>query len=161
LQEYQQNSPIHSVDSAFWAIESFECAYFHIGNIKLALHNLWTEIKMNYFSKPFQCYNLDNYLRSINKDKNWLLLKDEPYNIRVNLVHLCRHTFHPINNVLYLPDYVKLKQYLWSQIKTNGWVSAEQKLTEHLEITYKTCEDVYTVLIPTMENFLITEGINI
>ena len=161
LIEYKKSLPITNAHFAFWAIENFECAYFHIGNIPYALHNLWKEIKMVFFPKPYRSYNLSSYLKSIGKDKNWILLNDEPDNIRTNLVHLCRHTFRPINKKLYLPDYVKKLQYMWSQINTGGWVSAEEKLQDHIQITFNVCEDFYSSIIPEMEKYLINEGITI
>jgi hypothetical protein len=116
---------------------------------------------MIFFPKPYHFYKLPDYLKSIGKDTNWILLNDEPINIRTNLVHLCRHTFRQINKKLYLPDYVKKKQYMWSQINTGGWVSAEEKLEGHIQITYKVCEDFYSSIIPETKNYMKKEGIKI
>jgi len=159
--EYKKTLPLTNSYFAFWAIEDFESAYFHIGNIKYALHNLWTGIKMVFFPKTYISYDLASYLKSIGKDKNWILLNDEPDNIRTNLVHLCRHTFRQINKKLYLPDYVKKKQYLWNQINTGGWVTAEEKLDSHIKIVFDVCEDFYSSIIPVMEKYLTKEGIKI
>jgi len=45
LIEYKKSLPLTNAHFAFWAIENLECAYFHIGNIVYALHNLWNEIR--------------------------------------------------------------------------------------------------------------------
>ena len=161
LEEYEKTLPLSNEHFSFWAIESFECAYFHIGNVTYALTRIWGKIRKIFFSPLISQQTLDKYLEGKKKGKNWLSLTDEPKNIRDNLVHLSRHIFRQHKNNLYLPLYVEKDKYLWRKMKINGWMTASEKLHNHIRLTYATCENVYSSIIPDIQSYLKNQGIMI
>jgi hypothetical protein len=162
LAECEKALPLSNSHFTFWAIESFECGYFHIGNVGYALERMWGKIRKVFFTKPISdLKELTDYLKTKKKDNNWEKLHDEPKNIRDNLVHLCRHLFKQHKGNFYLQLYVEKDKYLWKEMKINGWMKASEKLENHIQLTYAACEDVYSSLLPDIKSYLKKEGIQI
>lgn len=162
LEDYNKTLPISNLHFFYWAIESFECSYFHIGNIAYSLEALWGKIKNNFFEPAGKKQDILTYLKSKNKEKNWTKFRDgEPKYIRDDLVHFGRHIFTQHNGELYLPLNITPRQYLWSKMKIEGWIPASLKLEDHIKLAYQTCEDTYSLIIPEIEKYLKREGIKI
>lgn len=76
-------------------------------------------------------------------------------------MHFGRHIFTQFKGELYLPLNITPRQYLWSEMKIEGWIPASLKLEAHIKLTYQTCEDIYSLILPEIEDYLKKEGITI
>jgi len=162
LVQYSKTLPIPNEYFYFWAIESFECGYFHIGNITYSLKSLWGKVKNSFFEPINKKQNMNEYLTTNSKEKNWNELRNgEPIAIRDDIVHFGRHIFTFQFGELYLPLNILPRQYLWSKMKIEGWIPASKKLESHINLAYQTCEDIFSLVIPEIENYLIKKGIEI
>ena len=162
LEEYNKSLPISNLHFFYWAVETFECGYFHIGNIAYGLESLWGKVKNSFFEPITKRQDMLTYLTSINKEKNWTDFKNgEPLAIRDDLVHFGRHIFTQYNEELYLPLNILPRQYLWSEMDIKGWIPASLKLESHIKLAYQTCEDIFSLIIPEIESHMKKERIKI
>ena len=147
--EYMKTLPITNVHFFFWAMESYETAYFHIGNIIQELIELFKYLKgKNIISNTYS--NLSNFLGTSNV--NWNILYGEPRIFRNCLVHNFRN-IHALAEELYFPDKTERGKFMWREMNFKYLIKGSKKLEDHINIAYKSCEDIYKEIIPLIERY--------
>jgi len=148
--EYEKSLKISNNHFLFWAIESYECAYFHIGNISFGLDNLWDYLKEeDYVKKKYYKKKLEEYLELTQKDKNFRELRlGEAQHFRNFIVHNFRYIHTIVDGELYFPSKTDRDKVIWKEMEFDAWIPGSKKLKSHIELSYRTCEDVYSCIIP-------------
>lgn len=155
--EYMKTLPISNNHFFFWAIESYECSYFHIGNVIFELRELWKKLKeKNIAPNKFKKKNLSEFLDK--KSNNWDMLHDEPREFRNCLVHNFRYIF-ALSDELYFPDKTDSSKIMWQEMDFKYFIKGSKKLHSHIELAYKSCEDVYVEIIPLIEKYIKAQGV--
>lgn len=157
--EYMKTLPIPNEHFFFWAMESYECAYFHIGNIIFELREIWNKIKeKNLAPNRFKNKNLSDFLGK--KGNNWDKLHDEPREFRNCLVHNFRYIF-ALGDELYFPDKTDSSKIMWQDMNFKYFIKGSKKLESHIDLAYKSCEDVYNEIMPLIDVYIINQGVKI
>jgi len=155
--EYMKTLPITNDHFFFWAMESYECAYFHIGNIIQELKEIWEKLnEKNIVSVAYKNKNLSNFLGK--KSGNWDALHDEPRVFRNCIVHNFRYIF-TLGEELYFPDKTDSDKIMWQEMDFKYFVKGSTKLKSHIDIAYKSCEDIYSEIIPLIDKYIKKEGV--
>lgn len=161
--KYKEFEP-KSKEKIFEILESYECSYLHLGNIIYILDSLFGKLKNNLIIDPKyrKDKEITHWLGDNNKDENWLELNDEPKKFRDSLVHNgFRGIFTVIDGEIYFPLKTDKDKVLWSDMEFEFFVTGTYKLETHINLAFKTCEDVYNVFIKTLDDFIKNEEIEI
>lgn len=155
--EYMKTLPITNDHFFFWAMESYEIAYFHIGNVIFELREIWNKLKERAIVSPnVQGKYLSNFLGT--KSKNWDILNDEPREFRNCLVHNFRYIF-ALGEELYFPDKTDSNKIMWQEMNFKYFIKGSKKLKSHIELTFKSCEDIYVKIIPLIDSYFKKRGV--
>lgn len=153
---------LNDFKSIFTSLECCESIYLYIGNVKFALPSFWGRFKnKNILDLKYSSMNFEAYLKSRTKIDNWNKLKKDPMDFRNCIVHNFKYIYFIDNGKLYLPNKVNPKKILWEDMKFDYWKNAKSRLREHIEITYRTCEDVFQSIIPIIDFYYEKEKVRI